>query len=71
LEKVLPTNNSDEVSCCFADFFSTYDERGIIAKAEWQKSEAIVKISDLLDGAKPSPFGNKIPTNKKTLEKAQ
>jgi hypothetical protein len=71
LEKVLPTNNSNEVNCRFADFVSTYDGRGIIAKVERQKSEVILKISDLLDGAKPSPFGNKIPTDKKTLEKAQ
>jgi outer membrane protein assembly factor BamB len=70
LEKVLPIQNSSEVLCRFADFVSTYDERGIIASAEWKKSEIILKISDLLDGAKPSPFGNKIPTDKKSLDRA-
>jgi hypothetical protein len=69
LKKVYTGNNVGEVIFEFTDFVTTNDEHGIIAKAEWQKSEVIVKISDLLDGASPSPFGNKIPNDKKSLDR--
>lgn len=69
LNKVIPCEKADCKIFIFAEYILTHNYAEKKDKNGWSKSKELIRISDLLDGAILSPFGDKIPTTKEQIDK--